>query len=56
MARLIADILAAGALPDMTTLRERFTPDPATLPDIPDITVLISPLSDYNALLAAKPE
>jgi hypothetical protein len=36
----------------MAALRERFSPDPATLPNI---TVLISPLSDDNALLAAKP-
>lgn len=52
LAMLITGLLAAGALPDMAALRERFAPDPATLPDI---TVLISPLSDYNALLAAVP-
>jgi len=52
LATLIAELLAAGALPDMAALRERFSPDPATLPNI---TVLISPLSDYNALLAAVP-
>ena len=52
LAMLITGILAAGALPDMAALRERFSPDPATLPNI---TVLIAPLSDYNALLAAVP-
>ena len=50
LATLIAGLLKAGTLPDMGELRERFSPDPATLPDI---TVLISPLGDYNALLAA---
>ena len=49
---LIAELLAVGTLPDMSALRERFSPDPATLPNI---TVLISPLSDYNTLLAAVP-
>ena len=52
LATLIAGLLSVGALPDMAVLRERFSPDPATLPNI---TVLISPLSDYNALLAAVP-
>ena len=52
LATLIAGFLAGGALPDMAALRERFAPDPTTLPNI---TVLISPLSDYNALLAAVP-
>ena len=52
LATLIAKLLAEGALPDMAVLRERFSPDPATLPNI---SVLISPLSDYNALLAAVP-
>ena len=40
------------SLPDMVALRQRFAPDPATLPNI---TVLISPLTDYNPLLAAVP-
>ncbi len=52
LATLITGILTAGTLPDMATLRERFSPDPATLPNI---TVLIAPLSDYNALLALVP-
>ena len=41
LATLIAGFLATGALPDMAALRERLSPDPATLPNI---TVLISPL------------
>ena len=41
LATLIAELLAAGALPDMVALRERFSPDPAALPNI---TVLITPL------------
>ena len=52
LATLITGLLAVGALPDMAALRERFAPDPATLPNL---TVLISPLSDDNALLAAVP-
>ena len=41
LATLITGILTAGALPDMAALRARFSPDPASLPNI---TVLISPL------------
>ena len=52
LATLITELLAVGTLPDMAALRQRFSPDPATLPNI---TVLITPLSDYNALLAAVP-
>jgi len=52
LATLITELLAVGTLPDMAALRQRFSPDPATLPNI---TVPISPLSDYNALLAAMP-
>ena len=52
LATLVAGLLAVGALPDMVAMRERFSPDPATLPNI---TVLITPLSDDNALLAAVP-
>ena len=52
LATLITGLLAAGTLPDMAALRARFSPDPATLPNI---TVPITPLSDDNALLAAVP-
>ena len=40
--------LAADELPDMAILRERFAPDPATLPGS---TVLLTPLADHDALL-----
>ena len=52
LAAVIAEQLDAGALPEMAMLRARFSPDPAALPDI---TVPITPLSDYNALLCANP-
>ena len=52
LAVVISGFLAVGELPDMAEMRARFSPDPSTLPDI---TVLISPLSDYNALLTAVP-
>ena len=52
LATLIAEHLDAGALPDMAVLRARFSPDPAALPDI---SVPIAPLSDYNALLTSAP-
>ena len=52
LATLVARLLASGALPDMVAMRERFSPDPATLPNI---TVPITQLSDDNALLAAQP-
>ena len=48
----LADILAAdldaGRLPDMVTLRRRFAPDPATLPEV---VVTLAPLSTYDILL-----
>ena len=46
--RLSADI-AANRLPDMASLRERFAPDPAALPEV---VVNLVPLSAYDALLA----
>jgi hypothetical protein len=47
---ILADDLAAGRLPDMTALRQRFAPDPATLPEI---VVHLTPLIAYEALLGA---
>jgi hypothetical protein len=41
LATLIAKLLAVHTLPDMAALRQRFSPDTATLPNI---TVLITPL------------
>jgi len=46
--RLSADI-AANRLPDMASLRERFAPDPAALPEV---VVKLASLSAYDALLA----
>jgi hypothetical protein len=40
--------LAAGQLPDLAALRERFAPDPAALPEI---VVHLTPLIAYEALL-----
>jgi hypothetical protein len=47
---LLADI-AADRLPDMATLRTRFAPDPAALPDV---VVELVPLAIYDALLAGE--
>lgn len=52
LATVISGLLAANELPDMAKMRARFAPDPTFLPDI---TVPVTPLGDYNALLAAVP-
>lgn len=48
----LADILDtdldAGRMPDMAALRRRFSPDPATLPEV---VITLAPLSDYDILL-----
>lgn len=44
---LLAD-LGAGRLPDLARLRERFAPDPTTLPEV---VVHLIPLSAYEALM-----
>ncbi len=44
---LLAD-LGAGRLPDLAGLRERFAPDPTTLPEV---VVRLIPLSAYEALM-----
>jgi hypothetical protein len=48
LAALLAADLAAGQLPDLAALRERFAPDPAALPAV---TVLLTPLTAYEALV-----
>jgi hypothetical protein len=48
LATLLAADLAAGQLPDLAALRERFAPDPAALPAV---TVLLTPLTAYEALV-----
>jgi hypothetical protein len=48
LATILATDLAAGRLPDMAALRERFAPDPAALPEI---VIHLTPLVAYEALL-----
>ena len=48
LATLLEADLAASQLPDLTTLRARFAPDPAALPEI---VVHLVPLTAYEALL-----
>ncbi len=50
LATILAADLAAGRLPDMMALRERFAPDPAALPDV---IVHLTPLISYEALLGS---
>jgi hypothetical protein len=50
LATILATDLAAGRLPDMAALRERFAPDPAALPEI---VVHLTPLIAYEALLGS---
>jgi hypothetical protein len=48
LATILAADLAAGRLPDMAALRERFAPDPTALPEV---VVHLTPLLAYEALL-----
>jgi hypothetical protein len=48
LAVLLAADLAAGQLPDLAALRERFAPDPAALPAV---SVHLTPLTAYEALV-----
>ncbi len=48
LAAVLRADLGAGRLPDMARLRERFAPDPATLPEV---VVHLIPLSAYEALM-----
>src|ERR1700688_284813 len=48
LAALLAIDLAAGQLPDLAALRERFAPDPAALPEV---VVHLTPLVAYEALV-----
>jgi hypothetical protein len=48
LATLLTADLAAGQLPDLAALRERFAPDPAALPAV---IVHLTPLIAYEALL-----
>ncbi len=49
LAESLNDDLAAGRLPDLAALNARFAPDPARLPEV---TVSLTPLAAYDALLA----
>ena len=49
LAECLAADLERGQLPEIGTLRARFAPDPATLPEV---TVSLVPLAAYDALLA----
>jgi len=51
LADILADNLAADRLPDMTALRQRFAPDPASLPAV---VVQLTPLAAYDILLAGE--
>ncbi len=48
LADLLADDLDAGRLPDMAALRQRFAPDPASLPTV---VVPLTPLHIYDDLV-----
>ena len=53
LAEAIEAALNAGELPDPAQLRDRFKPDAAA---IPDVTVELAPLSDYDELaVVAQP-
>jgi len=53
LAEVIEAGLNTGLLPDLNQLRERFKPDAAA---IPDVTVKLAPLSDYDELAAVRRE
>ena len=52
LAEAIEAELDAGKLPDLDRLRERFTPDRAA---IPDVAVVLTPLSAYDELATVRP-
>ena len=45
---VLSEHLDAGQTPDLAALRQRFSPDPASLPVV---VVRLTPLSVYDALL-----
>ena len=53
LAALIDASLDAGAIPALADLRARFAPDPEALPQV---TVTMATLSDYDILTAAPAE
>ena len=48
---VLAEHLATSRLPDLNDLRKRFSPDPTALPEV---VVQLTPLADYNALIAGE--
>lgn len=52
LAAALENDLAASRLPDLNALRQRFSPDPAALPEV---NVQLAPLADYNALITGEP-
>ncbi len=52
LADRLAEILAAGLLPDLDELRARFGPDPSS---IPHVTVALASLASYECLLGPAP-
>ena len=48
LAAILAADLEAGRLPDLTAIRQRFAPDPASLPAL---TIPTMPLASYDILL-----
>jgi hypothetical protein len=51
LATVLTADLSAAQLPDLATLRKRFAPDPATLPEV---VVHLTPLIAYEALLGGN--
>jgi hypothetical protein len=51
LAACLAADLADARLPDLAALRARFAPDPAHLPNV---TVILAPLTDYDTLLCGE--
>jgi len=51
LAEAIQAVLDAGELPDPAKLRDRFKPDEAA---IPDVTVKLVPLTDYDELAVVE--
>jgi hypothetical protein len=53
MAKVLAEDLASGQLPDLAALHARFAPDPERLPTV---LVELAPLSTYESLLEELPQ
>jgi hypothetical protein len=51
LATILAADLAAGRLPDLSAIRQRFAPHPASLPTL---TIPVVPLAAYDTLLTGE--